>query len=193
MSLLYDFALGFTNKEKRDRFKIVFHPTEIELSDNSSVLLRYYNDAYPNNNGWFIGVGIEGMEIPRINEKLFETPYYYEIRNFFYRHLLNIGEDFDYAFLGYEAADMFGTWDIRDDLFGFRAYYLGDAPPVNGDSTAQYMSALKPENYYAPCAWYDGLVVSEEIYQLTGKLPAFVPFKPGYYWKPIGQVKNDLI
>ena len=31
---------------------------------------------------------------------------------------------------------------------------------------------------------FDGLVVSEEIYEYLNQSPGFVPFKPKYFWKP---------
>ncbi len=31
---------------------------------------------------------------------------------------------------------------------------------------------------------FNGLVVSEEIYEYLNQPPGFVPFKPKYFWKP---------
>ncbi|RYG58154.1 hypothetical protein EON80_27450 [bacterium] len=32
--------------------------------------------------------------------------------------------------------------------------------------------------------WYDGLVLSDEIWKQAGSPPVFVPFAPGYLWRP---------
>lgn len=124
---------------------------------------------------------------------LFKRPYFYEIRDFLYKQLLNLNKNFKTALFELEAGDyLMGNDIIIEELNvrGIGEIAFGYSYGSNGDCNASHLSGKHPPEYYIAKRYVDGLILNKnEFDRLKINQSEFQIFKENYYWIPLKEFK----
>ncbi|MCS3531554.1 hypothetical protein [Chryseobacterium sp. JUb7] len=175
MGWYYSFGIVFNNQTDAGLSCNDFKNKKIVLSNHDEVSLDPDVSEHEDNGTfeqklYILRVFIEGLGTGNTNSKLYETPYFYEIRDFFYDYLKNLNIDFEFAHYELEAADM-----------------------LMGSETLEYIIYLFENNSKSELLskkYIDGMVISLDNFNKLEKFKdEFRTFKENYYWLPIKEFK----
>lgn len=181
MGYFYTLGINFNNRDLAEDCNRQIKNFEIKLSDNTIVEISTYiyeeklidgeihfqSQIYP-----------KGLEYSLGNRNLLSKPNFYEIRKKFYAFLMELNIEFNYAFYEFEGADYFLDENIIQEI---NKYGIGE---VKKDTNAASMLNFDVE-YYLPKRYFDGLILSEKLFNLLENNSNFVKFKNKYMWLPI--------
>jgi hypothetical protein len=128
----------------------------------------FYLDIYP-----------VGLQYVTGDIKIASLPFFYEIRTILYKFLYDLDLKFNCAFFELEGADILNDNDIVNTLNEFG---IGDI--AKGDSNAASLIGGNPLDYDSK-RLYDGLIVSDTVYNDINDKSFFIEFKEGYMWLPV--------
>jgi hypothetical protein len=183
MGWFYTLGINFNDRELAEVCNQKIMNFEIKLSDNTIVeiatyiyeeklidgISRYQSQILP-----------KGLEYGLGNRKLLSKPYFYEIRNKIYSFLIELDIEFNYAFYEFEGADTFLDENIIEYL---NEVGIGE---VKKDINASSMLSFD-DDYYLPKRYFDGLIISEKLFNLLENKSNFEVFKEKYMWLPLNE------
>ena len=175
MGWYYSLGIVFNNQIDAELCCNDFKNRKIVLSNGDEVILEPDVSEHEDNEAseeklYILRVFIEGLGTSNTNVKLYEEPYFYEVRDFFYNYLKKLNIDFEFAHYELEAADMLmGSQTLEYIIFLFE-----------NNSKSQFLSQK----------YVDGIVISLNNFNKLEKFKSeFQIFKENYYWLPIKEFK----
>lgn len=190
MGYFYSLAISFDSINDAEECLVEFKKANLLLSDftvvdcASSIVESCYSDNKLKQ--YICNIRPKGMGDAETNKKLFERPYFYEIRDHIYQFLFQLQLPYNYALWEAEATDRILTDDLETDLRrdGIGGHY-GLGKDEVGDPNASYFSGFG-SNYYEDKRYLDGVVISESKFpRIRVECPGFEEFKSGYNWLPV--------
>ena len=183
MGYFYSLGVNFDNRDLAEDCNQKIKSFEIKLSDNTIVEVETYIYEEKLTNGktrYQSQIFPKGLECGKGSIKLFSKPYFYEIRKKLYSFLNQLDLEFNYAFYEFEGADYFLDEDVVQEINEFG---IGE---IKQDTNAAFMLNFDVE-YYLPKRQFDGLVLSEKLYNLLEDKSNFVEFKSKYMWLALNE------
>jgi hypothetical protein len=175
MGLFYSLGIVFNNQTDAELLCNEFKNKKIVLSNHDEVSLKPDVSEHEDNDTfeeklYILRVFIEGLGTSNTILKLYEKPYFYEIRDFFYDYLKNLNIYFEFAHYELEAADMLISSETLEYII-----YLFENYSKSELLSRKYVS---------------GMVISLDNFNKLEKFKdEFQPFKENYYWIPIKEFK----
>ncbi|MFY8180765.1 MAG: hypothetical protein ACOVLG_03230 [Flavobacterium sp.] len=179
MAWVWSFGIKFNCLEDCEQVKATIN--KVTLSDKTEINLSKYI-SYKNEDTSLkectLHFMLENMQVAG-NQKLLSYPFYYEIRDTFYKFLLDMKVNFSEALFEFEGADRIAYDEIIDHI---NQHGIGEI--LNSDNSADLKVS---DTIYQNKRLLDGLVLSNEKFVRLNKEYSkfFKPFKSGYYWLPL--------
>jgi hypothetical protein len=190
MSYTYSLGISFNTNREAQKCLMEFNNSPLVLSDSVVIdcATSVVNSCYPRNipKQYICVISPKGMRDSKTNKKLFERPYFYEIRDLFYQFLFQLQLPFNYALWEMEGADRILTDDLATELKrnGIGGHY-GLGKDELGDPNAHCFSGFG-SSYYQDKRYLDGLVIAESKFPgINIEFPDFEEFKSAYNWLPV--------
>lgn len=190
MGWFYSFGIVFNNQTDAELSCNDFKDKKIVLSNHDEVILDPDISEHEDNETfeeklYILRVFIEGLGTSNTNLKLYEKPYFFETKDFFYDYLKNLDIDFEFAHYELEAADMLmGSETLEYIIYSFENNYKSD-----GDRSSEIISEID-ETKFLSKKYIDGMVISlSNFNKLERFKDEFQPFKENYFWLPIKEFK----
>lgn len=193
MGYFYSLGISFDTADDAQQCCKALREQNLILSDSTIVDFDIEIQKGTFNNAkqqYICGLFPNGMDDWKTNFKLFELPYFYEIRDQLYSFLFNYSFPFNYAHWEAEAADRL-IEDVASEFLETNSLnqHHGFGKDEFGDPNASYFSK-KNSDYYQNKKYWDGLVISKSKIPINSvATSSFLEFKPGYLWLPV-EIKN---
>ncbi|MDR6404610.1 MULTISPECIES: hypothetical protein [Chryseobacterium] len=193
MGWYYSFGIIVENEKIALEYKREF-PQNIILSNSNIVKISSYINKVVDSDHYtiqFSPIGL-GTDKAQGRDILFDKPYFYEIRDFFYKELFSLNINFKIALFELEAGDYLGENVVIEELNAKEVHEIayGFQYISNGDANASNISWKNPPEYYIAKRYLDGLILNKnEFDSLTKNTSEFQLFKENYYWLPIQEFK----
>lgn len=190
MGWFYSFGIVFNNNTDAELLCNDFKNKKIVLSNHDEVSLDSDVAEHEDNETfeeklYILRVFIEGLGTSNTNFKLYENPYFYEIRDFFYDYLKKINIDFEFAHYELEAADML----MGSEILEYIIYLFESNYKSYGVRSLEIISEIDKTKFLSK-RYIDGMVISLNNFNKLEKFKAeFQPFKENYFWLPIKEFK----
>lgn len=192
MGWYYSLGIVFENENLLNDCKKTFSQI-LKLSNGTEVRMTTEVHKVEYSNNVVLQLLPYGLSTDTFNGRdvLFKRPYFYEIRDFLYKQLLNLNINFKTALFELEAGDYLIENDIIEELNirGIGGITFGYSYVSGGDVNASSISGKHPPEYYIAKRYFDGLILNKkEFYRLRTNQSEFQTFKENYYWIPLKEL-----